>query len=68
MIDKLRQNNCNELHIKYDADSGCMFVVALNTIYQSRGNGGTRMKNYSSVEEGIEDALRLANAMTKNVL
>lgn len=65
MINKLRQNNCNELHIKYDADSGCTFVVALNTTYHDRGNGGTRMKHYSSVEEGIEDALRLANAMTK---
>ncbi len=60
-----KQNNCNELHIKYDADSGCLFIVALNTIYHNRGNGGTRMKNYSSDEEGIEDALRLANAMTK---
>ncbi len=65
MIDKFRQNNCNELHIKYDIDSGCMFVVALNTVYHERGNGGTRMKQYSSIEEGIEDALRLANAMTK---
>lgn len=65
MIDKFRENNCNELHIKYDVDSGCIFVIALNTIYHNRGNGGTRMKNYSSVDEGIEDALRLANAMTK---
>ena len=65
MIDKLRKNNCNELHIRYDADSGCTFVIALNTIYRNKGNGGTRMKNYSSVGEGIEDALRLTNAMTK---
>ncbi len=65
MIDRLKENNCNELHIQYDVDSGCTFVIALNTIYHHRGNGGTRMKRYSSVEEGIEDALRLANAMTK---
>ncbi len=65
MIDRLKENNCNELHIQYDVDSGCTFVIALNTIYHHRGNGGTRMKKYSSVEEGIEDALRLANAMTK---
>lgn len=65
MIGKLRQNNCNELHIKYDAGSGCTFVIALNTVYHDRGNGGTRMKNYSSLDEGIEDVLRLANAMTK---
>ncbi|MAG60284.1 hypothetical protein CL619_00710 [archaeon] len=65
MTDKLRQNNCNELHISYDSGSGCTFVIALNTTYHNKGNGGTRMKNYSSIEEGIEDALRLANAMTK---
>lgn len=65
MIDKFRENNCNELHIQHDADSGCTFVIALNTVYHTKGNGGTRMKNYSSVDEGIEDALRLANAMTK---
>ncbi len=65
MIDLFRQNNCNELHIQYDANSGCIFIIALNTIYHDRGNGGTRMKSYSSVYEGIEDALRLANAMTK---
>ena len=58
-------NNCNELHIQYNVDSGCTFVIALNTIYRNRGNGGTRMKSYSSVDKGIEDALRLANAMTK---
>ena len=65
IFDMLKQNNCNELHIRYDIDSGCTFVVALNTIYHNKGNGGTRMKNYSSVGEGIEDALKLANAMTK---
>lgn len=66
MIQELMdKNNCDELHIKYDKDSGCTFVIALNTIYHNRGNGGTRMKHYSSVEEGIEDALRLANTMTK---
>ncbi len=59
------KNNCNELHIQYDKESGCAFVIALNTTYNDRGNGGTRMRKYSSVEEGIEDALRLANAMTK---
>lgn len=66
MIERLmKQNNCNELVTRYDPKSGCAFVIALNTIYQGRGNGGTRMKNYSSVDEGIKDALRLANAMTK---
>lgn len=65
MINIFKQNNCDELHIKYDADSDCTFVIALNTIYRERGNGGTRMKKYPTIDEGIRDALRLANAMTK---
>ncbi|MBI5392699.1 Glu/Leu/Phe/Val dehydrogenase [Candidatus Woesearchaeota archaeon] len=65
IIDWLKQNNCNELHIQYDAGSCCTFVIALNTIYHNRGNGGTRMKSYSSADEGIKDAIKLANAMTK---
>lgn len=64
----MQQNNCNELHIHYNAGSGCTFVIALNTSYRNRGNGGTRMKNYSSVDEGIADALRSANAMTKKCI
>lgn len=61
----MRQNNCNELHMQHDANSGCTFVIALNTLYRERGNGGTRMNDYTSVDEGIEDALRSANTMTK---
>ncbi len=59
------KNNCNELHVQYDKESGCTFIIALNTIYGEKGNGGTRMLNYASVEEGIKDATRLVNVMTK---
>ncbi len=59
------KNNCNELHIQYDKESGCTFIIALNTIYGEKGNGGTRMLNYASVEEGIKDATRLVKVMTK---
>lgn len=59
------KNNCNELHIQYDKESGCTFIIALNTSYGEKGNGGTRMLNYASVEEGIKDATKLVNVMTK---
>ncbi len=59
------KNNCNELHIQHDKDSGCTFIIALNSIYGEKGNGGTRMLNYASVEEGIKDATKLVNVMTK---
>src|SRR3989338_1431405 len=61
----MKQNNCNELHIQYDEKSGCTFIIALNTIYGNKGNGGTRMLNYHNVEEGIQDATKLVKVMTK---
>ncbi len=61
----MNKNNCNEIHLQYDKESGCTFILALNTQYGEKGNGGTRMINYSSVEEGIEDATKLVNVMTK---
>ncbi len=66
MIQELMdKNNCNELHIQYDKESGCTFIIALNTSYDEKGNGGTRMLNYASVEEGIQDATKLVKVMTK---
>lgn len=59
------KNNCNELHLQYDTESGCTFIIALNTIYGHKGNGGTRMHNYRTIEEGIRDAVTLVNTMTK---
>ncbi len=61
----MNKKNCNELHLQYDKQSGCTFIIALNTIYGKKGNGGTRMCHYSSVEEGIKDAVKLVNVMTK---
>ena len=61
----MKENNCNEIHIQYDKKSGCTFIIALNILYNNKGNGGTRMLNYHQVEEGIQDATKLVKAMTK---
>ena len=61
----MKQNNCNELHIQYDEISGCTLIIALDTIYGNKGNGGTRMLDYCTVEEGIQDATKLVKVMTK---
>ncbi|MFH1439754.1 MAG: Glu/Leu/Phe/Val dehydrogenase family protein [Candidatus Woesearchaeota archaeon] len=66
MIQELMdKNNCDELHIQFDKESGCTFIIALNTLYGNKGNGGTRMLNYSNAEDGIKDATKLVKAMTK---
>jgi leucine dehydrogenase len=61
----MEKNNCNELHIQHDKESGCVFIIAMNTIFGDKGNGGTRMKEYPSTIAGIEAATRLVNVMTK---
>jgi len=60
--------NYTELHIHPDKESGCTFIIAINTWYSNKGNGGTRMFNYPSVEDGIWDAIRLATVMTKKCI
>lgn len=61
----MQQNNCNELHIQYDPQSGCVFIIAINTVYGQKGNGGTRMMDYPNIVEAIKDATKLVNVMTK---
>lgn len=65
MREQMRDNYCNELHIQYDAESGCTFLVGLNTVYGDRGNGGTRMLSYPTEEAAFADLFRLVGAMTR---
>ncbi len=66
MIEKLMKENwCNELHIKHDKKSGCFFIAAMNTVYGDKGNGGTRMVYYPTLLDGIKDATKLVKVMTK---
>ena len=64
----MKKNNCNEIHIKYDFESGCTFIIALNTVNGETGNGGTRMLDYPEVMDGIKDATKLVGAMTKKCI
>jgi len=66
--DYMNKNKCNEIHIKYDKESKCTFIFAMNSEYANKGNGGTRMMNYGSLKEGIEDATKLIDVMTKKCI
>lgn len=61
----MEKNGCNEIHIKNDVKSGCVFVATMNSEYADKGNGGTRMMNYPTFIDGIEDATKLIDVMTK---
>jgi glutamate dehydrogenase/leucine dehydrogenase len=58
-------SNYNEVHIKFDNLSGCIFLVVMNTRDGQRANGGTRMKMYSSINQGIADAILLTQGTSK---
>ena len=64
----MKKNQCDELHIKYDSESGCTFLIALNTSYNHKCNGGIRMMQYPTLKEAIEDVTKLAGAMTKKCI
>jgi|TARA_Y100000310_G_scaffold344573_1_gene458068 leucine dehydrogenase len=66
--DYMKKNKCNEIHIKSDKKSKCTFIFAMNSEYADKGNGGTRMMNYGSLKEGIEDATKLIDVMTKKCI
>ncbi|MBU0460423.1 MAG: hypothetical protein KJ771_06470 [Nanoarchaeota archaeon] len=66
--DYMQKNKCNEIHIRYDKKSKCTFIFAMNSEYADKGNGGTRMMNYGSLKEGIEDATKLIDVMTKKCI
>lgn len=49
---------------RYDRETGTWIFVALHDATLGRPTGGTRMRVYDSPEEGLRDALRLAEGMT----
>lgn len=48
----------------YDRDSGTWFLIALHDSTLGMPVGGCRMRPYTSVEDGLLDAMRLAEGMT----
>lgn len=53
-----------EVVLLHDKDSGLRGAIAIHDSTFGPGVGGTRMRVYSSYEDAVVDALRLARAMT----
>jgi len=52
------------LHIKQDAATGLIAIVALHNLTNGPALGGCRFVSYATVDDAIRDAMRLARAMT----
>jgi glutamate dehydrogenase/leucine dehydrogenase len=51
--------------IKYDEETNCMFFIFVHNTIRGQAQGGTRMRPYATIEELLQDGLRLSRAMTE---
>lgn len=52
------------LHIKHDPETGLIAIIAIHSTALGPALGGCRFIEYSTIEEAITDALRLARGMS----
>jgi len=53
-----------EVVVRYDRDTDAWMFIAIHATHGTRSVGGCRMKVYPSPDEGLWDAIRLAEGMT----
>ena len=53
-----------EVVVRYDREADAWMFIAIHATHGTRSVGGCRMKVYGSPEEGLWDAIRLAEGMT----
>jgi leucine dehydrogenase len=62
--DLIRSWDGEEVAVHYDHPSGAWMFVCIHSTRRGPAGGGTRMKTYATPADGLEDAMRLASAMT----
>ncbi|HLR64986.1 MAG TPA: Glu/Leu/Phe/Val dehydrogenase [Pseudogracilibacillus sp.] len=64
IFQKLEQDDFEQVVYCYDKASGLKAIIAIHDTTLGPALGGTRIWNYESDEEALEDVLRLAKGMT----
>ncbi len=64
LLDKMAEGDFEQVLLCNDQASGLRGIIAIHDTTLGPAIGGTRMYNYSSEDEAIDDALRLAKVMT----
>src|SRR5947207_15603842 len=64
VFDLMQQENFESIYFFQEKTSGLKAVIAIHDTTLSPAAGGLRMWNYRSETEAIQDAMRLAQAMT----
>lgn len=68
IFEKLKAENCERIVAFQDEPTGLRGFIAIHTVLKGRALGGIRLWNYPNEEAVLEDALRLASAMTRKVV
>ena len=63
----LRQWDGEEVVVRHDRETGTWIFVCVHSTVLGPAMGGTRMKEYASPAEALEDGLRLAAGMTRKL-
>lgn len=63
----LRQWDGEEVVVRHDRETGTWIFVCVHSTTLGPAMGGTRMKQYASPAEALEDGLRLASGMTRKL-
>ncbi|WP_062264163.1 Leu/Phe/Val dehydrogenase [Endozoicomonas arenosclerae] len=64
MFRQITEARLNDIHLKYDEASGLKAIVAIHNTRRGPALGGCRIIPYSSTEDAVTDAIRLAQGMS----
>lgn len=64
MFRQMIEARVNDLHCKYDEESGLQSIIAIHSTRRGPALGGCRIIPYRSSDEAITDAIRLARGMS----
>ena len=64
MFQQITEAGVNDLHFKYDEASGLKAIIAVHNTRRGPALGGCRIIPYSSTDEAVTDAIRLAKGMS----
>ncbi len=64
IFNEIAEAGVNDLHFKFDEASGLKAIIAVHNTRRGPALGGCRIIPYSSTDEAITDAIRLAKGMS----
>jgi leucine dehydrogenase len=68
ILEKLHTHNCERIIAFNDDPSGLRGFIVIHTLRKGRALGGIRLWSYPNEEAALDDAIRLASAMTHKVV